>query len=59
MKHPIIREKEIKEVIGVLTSGELSGFRGNPEFHLGGKAVQALEGAFCDYFSVKYAVAMN
>ena len=46
-------------VYGIIRSGELSGFRGYPEGHLGGPHVQALEQAFCDYFGVKYAISMN
>ncbi len=43
----------------ILSGGILSGFRGTPEGHLGGKYVQALETQFKGYFSVKYAIALN
>ena len=43
----------------ILESGELSSFRANPDYHLGGKYVRRLEEAFCDYFGVYYAVSMN
>jgi len=43
----------------ILQSGQLSGFRANPDYHLGGKYVRRLEEAFCDYFGVYYAVSMN
>lgn len=38
---------------------KLSGFTGTPKGHLGGYHVQALEHAFCEYFNVSYAVALN
>jgi len=43
----------------ILQSGQLSGFRANPDYHLGGKYVRKLEDAFCDYFGVNFAVSMN
>lgn len=58
-KHPILSETMIGLVANVLRSSLLSDFRGSPEGHLGGKNVQALEYAFCQYFGVKYAIAMN
>ncbi len=48
-----------EEVWKLIESGEYSGFRANPEFNNGGKWVQALEYAFCEYFDVKYAISMN
>jgi len=49
----------MKEIDDILESGMLSGFRGTPDGHLGGKYVQALESQFRDYFGVKYAIALN
>ncbi len=42
-----------------MESGMMSGFRGTPEGHLGGKYVRKLEGEFRDYFKVKHAIAMQ
>ncbi len=56
---PLIGREEIKAVRAVLLSGRLSDFRGSAEGNLGGKKVQELEALFCQYFKVKYAVAMN
>ncbi len=55
-----IGDEEKKAVMEVLDSGELSGFiaAAIPEFN-GGRKVKALEEAFCDYFNVKHAVAVN
>lgn len=58
-KHPIINQKTRWNILGILFSGKLSGFRGTLEGHSGGYWVQSLENAFCEYFKVKYAVAMN
>lgn len=52
-------ERLLAEIAKVLDSGILSGFKAKPEGHLGGRKVRELEDAFCDYFNVKYAVAMN
>ena len=49
----------MKEINKILESGILSGFRGSQEGHLGGEYVQKLETEFRDYFSVKYAIALN
>ncbi len=49
----------LREIERILESGELSGFKGTPEGHLGGKHVRLLEDAFCEYFNIKYAVACN
>jgi len=49
----------MKEIDEILKSGILSGFRATPDYHLGGKHVQALESAFCEYFGVRYAIALN
>jgi len=49
----------MKEIDEILESGMLSGFRGSPEGHLGGRFVQTLESQFRDYFGVKYAIALN
>jgi len=43
----------------IIKSKLLSGFRGTPEGHSGGKYVQELEEAFRERFGIKYAVAMN
>ena len=56
---PIIGAEEFKAVQDVLLSRELSMYRANKDWHLGGKYVQSLESAFCDFFNVEYAVAMN
>jgi len=56
---PIIGAEEYAAVKDVLSSGVLSGYRANKDWHLGGRYVQALEYAFCDFFNVKHAVAMN
>lgn len=55
-----IGQEEKDAVIEVLESGELSGFVAAPipEFN-GGPKVKALESAFCEYFNVKHAVAVN
>lgn len=50
---------EIYQIAEILKSGELSGFRAAPEYHLGGRFVRALEDKFCEYFGVKYAIALN
>ncbi len=49
----------MKAIDNILGSGILSGFRGTPEGHLGGRYVQTLETQFRAYFGVKYAVALN
>ena len=49
-------EEEVKEVLEVLKSGELSPYFKNPK---GGKKVQALERAFAEYHGVEHAVAVN
>jgi len=59
MRHPILKGETYLKVNEIMKSGEMSGFRGYPAGHLGGRHVQALEEAFCEYFNVKYAVAMN
>jgi dTDP-4-amino-4,6-dideoxygalactose transaminase len=48
-----------REVLEILDSGKLSGFRGTPEGADGGLYVQQLEQAFRDYLGVKYAFAMQ
>lgn len=58
-KHPVISKEAIKDVVSILKSGKLSGYRGTPEGQLGGRWVQELESAFRDYFGVKYAIAMS
>lgn len=57
--HPIIEEQDIQTIVDILRSGQLSGFVANGTNHMGGKHVQALEDAFCEYFNVKHAIAMN
>lgn len=55
-----IDDNEKRAVMAVLDSGVLSDFYASPgERFLGGPCVKALEKAWCDYFHVKYAVAMN
>jgi len=49
----------INDIINIIESGKLSGFRGTPEGHNGGYWVQALEEAFKEYFKVKHAISMN
>lgn len=59
-KHPVITEKDKKAVLDVLNSGNISTFiASSGKNFLGGKKINELEEAFCDYFNVKYAVAMN
>jgi len=58
-KHPIMGLNEINAVTEVIASGQLSGYRANLEYQLGGKKVRQFEEAFADYFGVKYAIAMN
>jgi perosamine synthetase len=55
-----IGDEEKKAVMEVLDSGELSGFVAGPTpaFN-GGKKVQAVEKAFCQYFGTKHAVSVN
>lgn len=58
--HPLIGQDEIQSVLGLLYSGKpLSGFTGTPMGHAGGEYVRRLEDAFCEYFNVSFAVAMN
>ena len=49
----------MKELDDILASGILSGFRGNKEYHLGGKYVQLLEEEFREYFGIGYAISFN
>ncbi len=48
-----------RDIKDILNRKQLSTFRGTPEGHLGGGYVRRLEEVFCDYFNIKYAVAMN
>jgi len=55
-----IGEKEKAAVMEVLDSGVLSGFAAQPNSdHYGGKWIEALEGAYCEKFAVKHAIAVN
>jgi len=49
----------MKEIDKILDSKILSGFRGTPAGHLGGRYVQALESQFKAYFGVRYAISLN
>lgn len=60
MKHPSISNKGYEMVHDIMSSGEMSGYRGTPEGRYGfGKYTKRLENSFKAYFSVKYAVAIN
>ena len=56
---PIIESQEIRAAFEVLSSRELSMYRANKNGHLGGRYCRALEDAFCDFFHIKHAIAMN
>jgi len=58
-RHPIIAEKAIRAVSSIISSGNLSMFRGNPDGHNGGEWVQRLERWLRGYLGVKHAVSMN
>lgn len=55
-----IGEEEMKAVIKVIESGQLSGFIGEfcPEFY-GGPEIQKVEEKFADYFGAKHAITVN
>ena len=59
-KRNLISKEEIKEVVKVLKSGELSSFiaENGPE-HYGGKYVRKLETSVEKTFNVKHAVSVN
>ena len=57
--HPIIEQEAIDDVVKILKSGKLSGFKGYLGGHLGGVWVQRLEQSFRDYHDIKHAVAFN
>ena len=57
--HPIIDVKAQADVLDILRSGELTGFKANPDGYYGGKFVQQLEQAFRVRFGVKYAITLN
>lgn len=50
---------EIYQINEILKSGKLSGYRATEGYHLGGRHVQAFEGAFKDYFEVAHAISLN
>lgn len=56
-RKPLIGSEELAAVTEVLSDGWLSCYRGGELESKG--YVRKLEDAFCDYFNVKYAVAMN
>ena len=59
-KRNLIGKSEIKEVIKVLKSGELSNFLGaSGEGFLGGRKVLNFENKIQKYFKVKYAITVN
>ena len=58
-RHPQYGVRELHEIAKVLESGILSGYRGTPEGHKGGKKVQELQSFFESYLGVKHAVAFN
>ena len=58
--HPVLGQEEKNEVNDVLNSGLLSGFiAAAGEAFLGGPKVRRLEEEFKQYFSAKYAIAVN
>ncbi len=59
-KHPIITEEDKKRVMNVLEEGNISSFGASAgkKFY-GGKQVKELEKVVSNYFSTKYAVALN
>jgi len=59
-KHPIIEEQEIKKVLDVLKSGNISTFIASPgENFLGGKNIKEFEEKFSNYIGTRFAVAFN
>lgn len=56
-RKPLIGSEELAAATEVLSDGWLSHYRGGELESQG--YVRKLEDAFCDYFNVKYAVAMN
>lgn len=58
--HPVFDDKERKEALSVLDTGQLSGFIANASNSFyGGHKVRTLEEEFKKYFKVKHAMAIN
>jgi dTDP-4-amino-4,6-dideoxygalactose transaminase len=56
----IIDDEEKKEVLEVISGGQLSGFSGRAgERFLGGEKVKELEGDFCKRYGIRFAVTFN
>ncbi|MEW5744461.1 MAG: DegT/DnrJ/EryC1/StrS family aminotransferase [Nitrospirota bacterium] len=55
-----IGQDELEGVLDIIKSGTLSGFYGSwGDQFLGGPAVRAFEGAWCERFGVNHAISMN